>query len=259
MGFAFLMRPAKPGASRAPNGAAIAQVYANLVATESADDQILAQVVAEVPVATVLRVTWSRRAPSWVDSAPWPAYSATPAIINSGITPTATHFRLTSGTTQVNPVAGQTIAFFDRANTAFVRKRIASVAVHTAGTSWDITCATTNGVSDLVYIPQVGQAASPWSDSLQTLVAPVVGYYDGFGPGEIYASLPDPGLRGRRQPEPGDAWPSIVDDRITAPLFTLTSVQSVELALPAPPYATPVGTPGVSVNLTTLGDLAAFP
>lgn len=259
MGACFLLRPVAPGGSRLPNSAQIGQVLANLVATEAADDQIFVAQVLASPVAIVLRVTWSRRAPTWVDVATWPNFVTGLTLVDALTAPTATAATLASATSQADPVAGQTIALYDVGAHVFRRKRIAAVVVVISGHKWTLTFDSSNAASDTSYVAVVGQIASPWSDSLQTLSDPTVAYLDGFGPGEQVASLPDPGLRQRRQPEAPESWPSAITNRITDPLFQLTSVQDVALALPSVPYPTPVGAPGTLSYLLELGDLAVYP
>ena len=259
MGACFTLRPPAPGGSRIPNAAQIAQVLANLIATEASDDQIFLAQLLESLVSIVYRVSWSRRAPTWVDIAPWPTFVTGLTLVTNSITPTPTSCQLQGTTSQPDPVVGQTIGLYDRTAQTFRRKRIAAVSINSAGLNWNLTFDGTNQASDITYVPVVGQIASPWSDSLQQVVSPTLAYVDGFGPGEQVSSFPDPGLRHRRQPEAPEQWPNTVTNRITDPLFGLSAVQDVALAAPTVPYATPVGAPGTLSYLLTLGDLAVYP
>ena len=156
---------------------------------------------------------------------------------------------------------------------------------------YDITVSTQNNVSDTSYTPLAttpqggGQYVCPWSESLNTLVPAMVAYFASFGPGEqVIPSLQvDPGSRLRRIPKSPAFYPSIVNHRITsgptsAPfvpygttppaqvptLDNCTSLNDVAVldvgqAGPSLPFATTVGSPGVSAFLLVFGDYAAFP
>jgi uncharacterized phage protein gp47/JayE len=258
--FVFTMRPSKLGASRVPNGAEIATVLEYVIGQEPADDGIFACSILEVPVVVALKVTWAKGAPSWVDVTPFPTYiSGDKVLIDGAVAPTTTTVRLTTATSTTTPQVGQTIGFYDAANAVFRRKRISVVAVVVANKSWDIEVDTANNASDTSYAPVVGTAASPWSESLDALVGPVLGHFEEFGPGEQVASLPDPGRRQRRQPESPAVWPSVIGNRLIQPVLAATSyVADADLQEPTVPFATPVGTPGVLSKLLTLGDLCAF-
>lgn len=260
-GIAFLLRPASPGGNRIPNAAQIADVNAWLVGQFPADDSIVVCTIVAVPVTVALKTTWSANVSGWADLSPWPAFSSPLVTVDSTPAPTATTFRLTTTASVGAPVAGQTIAFYDQPNATFRRKRVLSVTDATGGGiyRWDIVCDTTFGVSDTSYTPVVGQTCCPWSDSLQSIVPDVVAYFDTLGPGEQVASIPDPQLRQRRWPRSPQKWPSAITNRMIAALFTLTSLDDVDLYLPAIPDQTPVGIQGVSSNLFELGSLVAFP
>jgi hypothetical protein len=81
-----------------------------------------------------------------------------------------------------------------------------------------------------------------------------------LGVGEQFASFPDPGGRQRRWPFSPEEWPNVVSNE---GLVTATkasgAIADVEVLAPSTPYSTTVGTPGVSVYLLQLGDLAVFP
>ena len=156
---------------------------------------------------------------------------------------------------------------------------------------YDITVSTTNSVSDTSYIPLAttpqggGQYVCPWSDSLNTVVPAMTAYFSSFGPGEqVIPSLQvDPGSRLRRFPRSPATYPSIINNRLTSgptnapfvPYGTTTPAQVPSLdncaslddvavldvgqAGPSLPFATTVGSPGVSAYLIGLGDLACYP
>lgn len=260
IGFTFTVRATTAGGSRLPNAAELATVYAYVVGKEPGDDSLFACSLLADPVVVALQVEWKTGAQSWTDVTPWPTYIAGDKVLVDGATtPTATAFRLTTGTLTATPQVGQTIAFFDASQGKLQPKRIGAVSVVVAGKSWDITCATSNGASDVTYTPAVGQAPSPYSLSLDDLVAPVRGYMAGLGPGEQVSPLPDPGRRQRRQPESPAVWPSVINNRLLKPLFDVASVSDPKLLEPTAPAATTVGTPGVASYLLTLGDFCAFP
>lgn len=259
-GVAFTLRPARPGGSRVPNGAELAAATEELVAAFPEDDGILVAALAQQPVTCVLKLQWARSAAGWVDATPWPAYVASSKVcVSNAAAITATSFRASTATTTTAPQVGQTIALYDAAAGRFRRKRIATVTQVTAGKVWDLTFATANAASDTSFVPASGAAVSPWSDSLDSLVAPVASHFDTLGPGEQVSVLPDPGRRMRREPESPAAWPSVVSNRLLGPVFALDTVADAALVEPTVPYATTVGTPGALSYLLSLGGLAAFP
>jgi hypothetical protein len=175
------------------------------------------------------------------------------------------------------PLAGQNIAFLDLPNLTFRRKKILAVTVINA-TTCDITVDTTSGLSDASYTPANGQPCCPWSDSLNSLITPVVNYFDTLGPGEQVASFFDPGLRQRRSPPSPQYWPSQINIRLLGgalvqqppqgpqqnqpavqTLLTTPSLQDILPIEPTLPSSASVGTPGVSSYLQTLGGLCIFP
>lgn len=258
-GFTFTMR-ASSGASRAPNATEIAAVLANLIGQMPADDGIFACSITEQGVNVTVAVRWKKGAASWVDVSPWPDYIAGDKVLVDGaLSPTATTFRVTTGTSTTSPVAGQTIGIFDPSTQTFIRKRIASVTTVVANKSWTLTIDTTNNASDTNYVPQGGQAVSPWSDSLDSVIPAVQGYFDGLGPGEQVATFLDPGSRQKRQPESPDEWPNTIGNNVLNPIFDLSTIADASLLEPTIPYATGIGTPGVFSYMLTLADLAIFP
>jgi uncharacterized phage protein gp47/JayE len=261
MGFSFTLRPSSPGANRIPSASQLESVRAFLVGRFPKDDGVYACLLVAAPVTVYLQATWAPQAAAWTDATTWPLYVAgDPVLVSNAVAPTATTARLTTtGTVTTTPQVGQTIAFYDAPNAYFRRKKILTVAVVTAGVTWDLVFDTSNAASDTSYTPVAGQPACPWSDSLQSLVTPAVAYFDLLGPGEQVSSFFDPGYRQRRSPQAPAAWPSTLTNRILQPLFALSTVSDITMLSPAVPYAPATGTPGVSSNLLTLGALAAFP
>lgn len=257
-GIVFTMKPSSAGASRLPNATQIAQVEANLKATYPYDDGIFCATLLAQNVVVALEVSWTRRAAGYVDASPWPAYVTGPVAIDNAVAITATSFRLTTSTSMTDPQVGQTIGFWNGTTGSFSRKRILTVTVVSAGLSWDITCDTSNGATDASYTPTDGQLASPWSDSLDAVAAPVLAYFDGLGPGEQVASLPDPGYRMRRTPESPGEWPSEVRNRILDKVFDVDGVSDADLLTPTVPLTTTVGSAGATSYLIQLSDFAIF-
>lgn len=257
-GLAFTLRPATPGASRIPNATQIAAVRANIVGQFPKDDGLYDITPIANPVSVRLRVQWAAAAKGWTDAAPWPAYHATqPVYVSVATSPTV--FTLT--TAQASPVApqpGQTIAFYNAATGAFARKKIAPGGVSGAN-PWVITCDTTNAASETTFAPAVNDRVCPWSDSLDSLVAPTIAQFEGFGPGEMFAAFFDEGLRQKRTPESPASWPSVITGRVVTPLYALAPVGEVAFEDPALPFDAPLGTPKVSVYLHELASLLAFP
>ena len=241
------------------NAAQVALAEAYVKGQFPADDGGFACTLLEQTVDVALSITWAASALTWTDATPWPPYvPASKVRVSNAVAPTTTSCRLFTGISTTVPQVGQTIGFFDRPNKTFRRKKILTVSVVTPNLVWDVTFDTTNNASDVTYAPVIGTAASPWSDSLDTLIEPIVGYFDTLGPGEQVASFPDPGQRQRRSPQSPTSWPNTITNRILAPLFDLTSIEDLDLEEPATPLNTTVGVPGVLAYLMTLGDLAAF-
>ncbi len=257
-GIAFTMKPATPGGSRLPNAAHVAQVEANVKAAFPGDDGVFGCTLLAQPVDVVLKVTWTGTAANWTDNTPWPAYASTPVAVDDAIAISASGFRATTSVDTTTPVVGQTIGLYDSATGSFKRKRIATVTTIVANRSWTLTFDMTNNASDPTFIPVDDAIISPWSDSLDDIVGPVLLHMEGRGPGEQVAVLPDPGVRQRRIPESPASWPSTITNRITEPLFSVASVHDVQLVSPTVPHTTTVGTPGVASYLLELGDLAVF-
>ena len=205
----------------------------------------------------MLRVRWSSGTVGWSDSVQWPPYigGGFQAMVVSAVT-SALVFNVFAISGPVQPQVGANFGFFDPITGKFRRKRVLSVAVVDAFTL-TISCDGTNGASDLDFVPPVSSIPCPWSDSLDTLVEPVLEGFAGLGPGEMYSSFFDDGLRQKRSPAP-PVWPSELGTRAFRNLDEVTSASSIQIVFPAIPYATPVGTPEISVNLLTLGKLSAF-
>jgi uncharacterized phage protein gp47/JayE len=258
IGLVFTLRPSQPGGNRIPSGTQIAEIAPAVTGSMPGNDSILVGTVVANPINVVLRIDWSRHVPGWADAAPWPTYSSSVMTqVKVGTTPTATAFTLT-GCASAPPIGG-TVAFFDKAGAAFREKRILTATSLGFG-DYAVTCDVTGGASDTVYVPYPTQPVCPWSDSLTALAVPVLSYFDTLGPGEqIAPPFFDPGTRQRRMPASPAEWPSLVTNRVIAPLFKLAPIGDVTLQEPAVPYATPVGSPGILSYLTTLATLVAFP
>lgn len=254
----FTLNPDGVGGSRVPSGAQRSQVASRLELLFPGDDGVFVVEFVDQFVEVALQVAWRSTARGWTDIAPWPTYVPGNMVRVLGTpTPTATTFRVTGGLS-LAPKVGQTLALYDRVAGRFRPKRILTATL-AAPNTWDIVCDTTNDASDTSYTPVAQQKVSPWSDSLQSLVDPVDLYFRGLGPGEMYASFSTPGRRRRRQPQSPEEWPSIITNQLINPVQDLATVAYADLLLPATPYATPVGTPGVSAYLFRLGDFAVFP
>lgn len=260
-GFTFTLRPDTPGAGRVPNGAQLNLAFATLQGCMPGDDGIFPISMAETPLVVTYRVSWASGAAGWADVPQWPPFSVSTEKVKVAAVPapTPTTCRLQkAGAAITDPQAGQTIGFFDRAASVFRRKRIETVTVVTPGTTWDLVFSTTALASDVTYTPIVGTAASPWSDSLDLLVEPTLMFVDGLGPGEMFSSFFDPGLRQRRAPANPDEYPSTVTNKIISPILALPSISNAVLLEPGVPTNTPVGIPGMLVYLFALADLAIF-
>lgn len=260
MAFAFTLKPSIPGSSRIPNASQINEVRANLEATEPGDDGVFPLSMISSPVAVMLEITWADGAIGWTDSTTWPVeVPSDPVLVTNASPITATSFRVVTGTTITNPQVGQTIGVFEQAGGLFRKKRIASIVTNVSGKDWTLTFATSNNASDTTYAPADGQIVSPWSDSLDSLIAPIVDYFAQLGPGEMFPTFYDPGRRQRRNPRNPGKYPSTLTNRMIRGVLDTITVGDVELIRPSVPLTAPIGTPGVLVYLYELGDLSAFP
>lgn len=256
---AFTLRASKLGGDRIPTALHRALMKQHLVTRFGVEDGCMIVALTRLAKTPILQVRWSQSGAGWVDATPFPAAS----FVRVTAVTDALSFQVDS---IAEPQAGQRIALFDATTGTFKRKSIASVS-GTAG-GWDLVCDDALGVSDAAYVPVVDQCVSPWSTSLDLLVAPLQKYIDGCGPGEQVASFFDPGLRQRRQPPSPESWSSEISTRLIEGLFAVRAVGSVRLVglanptgvtVNAIPYQTPVGVATVSCNLVTLGDLAVYP
>jgi uncharacterized phage protein gp47/JayE len=271
---AFTVKPTTTGGNRIPTTAQSAYVKANLLAQLPHDDGIFMLTILEQSTEVALEIDWRSGAASWADITPWPVWiPGDPIRVVSGATPTATTFRVGTATNTTTPQAGQTIGVYDADAGVFRRKRIESVTVITPNQKWDIVVDTSEAVSDTDFTPVIGDLVSPWSDSLDSVAEPVIAAFAKLGTGELFATLPDPEYRQRREPVSPAEWPSVLTNKtllgsgeldpvtgIRSGVFGLPQVQDASILLPASiPHGTTVGTPGVSVYLQHLGGLAAYP
>ncbi len=257
--FVFTIRAPSPTSSRVPNPIEIAAVHDWLIGQFPADDGIFACELIESPISLAIKVTWGAGASNWADTSPWPPFvSGDQVVVDGGATPTVSSARLKTGTVIADPVAGQTIAFFNADTAKFSRKRIGSVSTIVSGKEWDLLFDTLFDASDTIYSPIVGQAASPYSPSMDSIVSPVLTYLAGLGPGEQVASFPDPGRRQRRQPESPQSDANVIRNVVICTLTGTSGVADAVLLAPSVPYETPVGVPAVLSYILTLGDLALY-
>lgn len=263
MGIAFTLKPATTGASRRPNATQVAQVRDFVVGQFPEDDGYLDIMLLEQDVSIVLDVEWATGAANWEDATPWPERrdAGAGAVVVSSATD-STHFVLATDNANysgvADPVAGQTIGFFDPTRGIFSRKRILSV---TGSGPWTIVADTSNSVSDTAFKPLVGKRACPWSDSLDTLVEPVAEYFGTTGPGEQRATFFDPGVREKRYPYSPQRWPSTVSNRLAGKLLDVDLMPAVGDCIVQEGLGVDaaVGSPGATAYLLELGDLVAFP
>ena len=254
----FLIRP-DANSTRIPNSTQRGLVEADLKNAFPADWTITVPSILAQLFSVALGVTWIDPARTWVDVSPWPEYVPADPVSVISVTNSLAMRVGTTATDTTTPVVGQTFALFDLAGQTFKRKRISAVSVVVANRQWDLTLTDALGASD-AYEPAVGALLSPWSQSLPRLVSPIVAYSRTFGPGEQFASLPDPGERRRRWPFPETEYPSTVSNEgLVGAARASGAIADVEVLAPATPYATTVGVPGLVNYLLVLSDLAVFP
>lgn len=250
----FTLRPSATGASRVPDAIQMTSVYNRLRSLFPVDFTIAMATIIEKATTVSLKVAWSKHVAGWADVAPWPLFTDA-WVVASFPTPTATSFRVSAGTTA--PSVGTTIAFYDTENARFVRKKFLTVTA--SGSDFDVTCDVSNNASDANYVPVAAELMCPWSDSLQTLVTPMLAQFDLLGPGEMFAGFFDDELRQRRSPPSPDEWPYTLSGRILTSLYEVSGISDVSVYSPSLPYAPSVGAPGDHVSLLRLTKLYAYP
>lgn len=263
----FLIRPSAAGGSRIPNAAQISLARAWVTGQMPKDDSIAWSTLTATNAFMWLKVRWAQGVARWLDGVPWPVLPSdlNPYYVDYATSPggaaTATVFAIKTitGDVLVAPQVGQTIAFFDRANKVWVRKRIGVV---TGANPYTITVDLTDGSSDATFVPVDQAVPSPWSDSLQLITDPLIDYFDTLGPGEQISTFFDEGYRQKRNPPSPTSWPYTVTSKATLGIEEQDAIESITIAVPTTPFVTPVGTAGVNSNLTILstvfGSVAVF-
>lgn len=255
----FLIRE-DASTTRIPNSTQRGLVQAQL-STFPTDYSITVPTVLAQNTDVVMSVSWIAGAKAWRDIVPFPEYDATDPLHVDGATAILSdEFRVTTtGSAITAPAAGQTIALFSLTAKKFMRKRIATVSEVVAGKSWDLTFETALGASDS-FIPEDGALVSPWSQSLVRLVQPLLDYMKTLGPGEQFATFPDPGGRQRRWPYSPAEWSNVIsNDGLVNAMRASRATSDSEVLAPATPHPTTVGVPGVTVYLLQLSDFAVYP
>lgn len=260
-GIAFTMRPDVVGGSRVPNGAQRTLVETTIKDLMPADDGVMVASLLDHNVKPVVQLTWRDSVDGWKDLSPWPVWTTEPTLVDNAAAITATSFRVRTGVISGSPITAptvsKTIALYDSATRTFVRKRITAVSVVSVGFAWDLTFSTNAAESDTGFIPVDDAIVSPWSTSLDLLPEPILEYVDKQGAGEMVASFGDVGARQRRfPPATPDEWPSQVSQAMLDGIQRYTVDQ--ELASPATPFATTVGTPGVTAYVHRVVDMGVY-
>lgn len=262
--WAATMRPAYPGGSRVPNATHISKIEGNLGGFPADDGQLSAVIVNE-NADIVYGVSWAEGASGWEDGVPWPRYYAAAGapgavVVSSATSPTSFVLAAQNAnyTNVLQPQIGQTIAFFNPAESAkirFRRKRILTIV----GTGpWTITCETANAASDVDYTPAAGQRAMPWSKALESMLSGLFAYFDGLGPAEQHASFYDEGRRQKRIPRPPKDWPFTLTSRRLVDAVEIDDIEDVSV-IEGDGLTPTVGVPGVQVNMLKLRYVAVFP
>lgn len=260
--FTFTLRPAAPGAGRIPNGAQINTIRVLLQDNVPADDEVFAPLMVSQPLTIIYRVAWANGAVNWADAPRWPAYGATGNAVLVQAVPSATitsaRVAIGGGDTIADPQVGQSIGFYDYTTKSFVRKRIAALTIITPGVEWQLDFDTMSATSDTAFEPQTGAVVSPWSDSLSVLITPTLEFVDTTGPGEMFASFGDPGMRQRRNPLGESQYYNAITTHVIQPILNLSSISNALVLEPDLPYSVAVGVPGTTVYLFELTDLGAY-
>lgn len=214
-----LLKPSKPGGSRLWNDTQRAAVESYVVGQMPVDDCATFVAVAETFATVVYKVTWDQDAAGWADLKPWPPYypltaTGAPARIVCASSSDTLHFTLASSnndyTNVAQPTAGTYVAFYDADRCVFAKKRIATV---TGTGPWTVVCDAGNNASDNIYEPQPDVPVMPWSESLPSMLSPLLAYFDGLGPSEITTVFYDAGRRLHRSPPAPKQWPYILTEK----------------------------------------------
>lgn len=248
----FTVPPSGVSGSRIPTGPQIAQVIAYVQSQLPADDGVIGCVLDGVNPTLIGRVDWADGAPQWSDFTPWPNYIAGDKfVVTNSPTPTATVFTVATAsgsyTSAQQPSNGKTIALFNSTTGKFSKKIIASFS---GSGPWTITCDTSTGQTDTVFVPTYGTLVSPWSDSLQSVADTLITYINTMGPGEQSAGLGD-GRKQLRSPRPSTkAWPITITSQVESNVTALTGVDSFSLVVGLG-LTVSIGVPGTYSNLLT--------
>lgn len=261
IGVAFTMKPTSRFDSRSPSPVQMAIVRDYVIGQLPADDSFIQISILPQPTDISIDVKWATGADGWVDAIPWPGrrdvgFGAITVMSSTS----ATSFTL--GTDDgvysgvIPPSIGQSIAFFDLLGGAIFRqKKFLSV---TGSGPWLCTCDTTNASSDTTYRPSTGQLVCPWSKSLDMVAVPILDHMATIGPGEMYFTFFDPGVRQRRQPVSPKYWPNAITSRIENGLNSLPSISDFRITTGLG-RTTAIGTPGANVYLINPRNIYAFP
>lgn len=259
MGITFTTTPTKSGASRRPTVAQLNTALAEVVGAMPSDDQYFAVQLLAQSIAVVTKVRFVDDAKGWQDATTWPQYRATGAqAIRVSAATSPTSFTLASDTGVYTglsqPQVGQTVGLWDNVNKLFVKKRILSF---TGTGPWVITADPANSSSDTAYLPVVNQKVSPWSESLNTIVKPLLTFQDTLGPGEQFVT-PLNSSKQTRQPRSPKFWPSEIGSRMENGVEALSEVFSVDV-VEGVGTTSAIGAPGVTAYLIEFSDFAFFP
>lgn len=254
----FTVRPTGPGENRIPSALTVSQVVTNLAAVFPGDDNIIATTITPQITDVTLRVRWKRSAAGWADANPWPLWSATDPVLVSAVVDALVFSVTTTASSPVPPIAGRSIALWDRAERVFRKKRILSVS---GANPWEITVDTAAAASDTTFVPFVGQRVSPWADDMLDVAAALVAHFDTLGPGEQADNYFDlGGVRERRTPpSTGDLYPKDLDANAVVALQEVPSVSSADILDPPLPFEPNIGIRAVASYMLTLGELHVFP
>jgi uncharacterized phage protein gp47/JayE len=264
----FTVRPDGPTGSRIPSNVQRGQVEADVRAAFPTDNGYTVATIVGSPTVLAFRVFWRK---AWLDNVPWPPWVDGPSVfpvdhtatVSTTVAPTSSSMRVITDATMPDPQPNQTIGLFDLPSLVWRRKRIKTVTpvggLPPGTTGWDLTFEMGSNASEL-YIPTNAQLVVPWSDSLNLLPGNILAVMRRVGPGEQYATFPDPGGRQKRFPDSGTSWPSTLSGADFVTMIKATgAVSDVLPVFPEMPFKTPVGIPGVLMYLLEMSDLGVYP
>lgn len=199
----------------------------------------------------------------WYNTSPWPNPSEESArhemAITSVVSSTSFQFEceadLPGGATSLTGDDAPSLMQWIESTSSFESLSVSSVSKSGNTCTVVLSGAPTTALA-------VGTRISPFTEMNEQIVAAVVGYFDGIGPGELHdLTTRSAGQRGARFPAPGDSYPSSIGQQIVSPLTDAVGSVVSDIRLDYASRYTP-DLPGQIIdgpNMITLGAMTLIP